>query len=95
MWRRGRPSPVKFRHSGILVALGPGIRLGAYEILSPRGRGGIGDVWRARDVKLQRDVAINRRHGYVEFDSDCGPARSAREESIDASASRRSASVWG
>jgi Tol biopolymer transport system component len=35
-----------------------GTRLGAYEILAPIGAGGMGEVYRARDAKLNRDVAI-------------------------------------
>ncbi len=40
------------------MALVAGDRLGAYEILGPLGAGGMGEVYRARDAKLQRDVAI-------------------------------------
>ena len=40
------------------MALEPGTRLGPYEILSPIGAGGMGEVYRARDSKLRRDVAI-------------------------------------
>jgi eukaryotic-like serine/threonine-protein kinase len=40
------------------VALTPGARLGAYEIVSALGAGGMGEVYRARDTRLERDVAI-------------------------------------
>ena len=40
------------------MALSAGTRLGPYEIQSPLGAGGMGEVYRARDTKLNRDVAI-------------------------------------
>ena len=40
------------------MPLVPGVRLGAYEIGSLIGSGGMGEVYRARDVRLGRDVAI-------------------------------------
>jgi len=40
------------------ASLVPGQRLGPYEILSPIGAGGMGKVYRARDTRLKRDVAI-------------------------------------
>src|SRR6476661_7126799 len=40
------------------MPLQPGTRLGAYEILAPLGAGGMGEVFRARDTRLDREVAI-------------------------------------
>ena len=40
------------------MPLTPGDKLGPYEILSPLGAGGMGEVYRARDPKLNREVAI-------------------------------------
>jgi hypothetical protein len=40
------------------MSLTGGTRLGSYEILAPIGAGGMGEVYRARDTKLERDVAI-------------------------------------
>jgi len=40
------------------MPLSAGEKLGPYEILAPLGAGGMGEVYRARDAKLNRDVAI-------------------------------------
>src|ERR1700693_788486 len=40
------------------MALQPGTRLGSFEVLDPLGKGGMGEVYRARDMRLGRDVAI-------------------------------------
>src|SRR5256712_8593460 len=40
------------------MSLSPGVRLGAYEILALVGAGGMGEIYRARDTRLDRTVAI-------------------------------------
>jgi serine/threonine-protein kinase len=52
------------------VPLAPGTRLGAYEILSLIGQGGMGEVYRARDGRLARDVAIKVLPSDVAADHD-------------------------
>ena len=41
-----------------MAALSPGARLGPYQILASIGAGGMGEVFRARDTRLDRDVAL-------------------------------------
>ena len=52
------------------MALVAGTKLGPYEILSPLGAGGMGEVYRARDPRLQRDVAIKVLPDFVSRDPD-------------------------
>src|SRR5215469_6435846 len=40
------------------MALAAGVKLGPYEIVAPIGAGGMGEVYKARDTRLDRDVAV-------------------------------------
>ena len=52
------------------MALSIGDRIGAYEILSLLGKGGMGEVSRARDSKLNRDVAVKVLPQALALDAD-------------------------
>ena len=52
------------------MALSPGQRLAQYEIVSPLGSGGMGEVYRARDLRLDREVAIKVMAEHVASDPD-------------------------
>ncbi|HTQ10199.1 MAG TPA: protein kinase, partial [Fimbriimonadaceae bacterium] len=66
--RREVESLLRFEHKGDTFmqqspwgqppGLAPGMRLGPYEVESPLGAGGMGEVWKARDSRLGRSVAI-------------------------------------
>lgn len=52
------------------MTLIPGTKLGPYEIQSPLGAGGMGEVYRARDIRLQREVAIKVLPAHLSDDSE-------------------------
>src|SRR6188508_2301526 len=52
------------------MTLGSGTRLGPYEIVGSLGAGGMGEVYRARDPKLNRDVAIKVLPALFAADAD-------------------------
>ena len=60
------------------MTLSRGSRLGPYEILAPIGAGGMGEVWRARDDRLGREVAIKTLPESLSADADAR-ARFTRE----------------
>ena len=66
------------------MTLPAGTRLGAFEILAPIGAGGMGEVYRARDVRLHREVAIKVLP--AEFSNDSGRLKRFEKEARGASA---------
>jgi serine/threonine protein kinase len=72
------PSALALAHiiRGKRLALTPGTRLGPYEILSASGAGGMGEVYKARDTRLDRTVAVK----VLPADMAADPERRARFE---------------
>jgi serine/threonine protein kinase/Tol biopolymer transport system component len=68
--RTSRRFVARLIHNRRLMSLTAGTRLGQYEILSPIGAGGMGEVFRARDTRLDRDVALKVLPDVVAADSD-------------------------
>src|SRR5215472_5129611 len=52
------------------MSLTSGTKLGPYEIIAPLGAGGMGEVYRARDPRLGRDVAIKILPSFLSRDPD-------------------------
>src|SRR5437899_2402803 len=81
---RGDSRLNRSRHRIRTMPLVPGARLGSYEIVGPIGAGGMGQVYRARDTKLGRTVAIKVVSDAFLSDSD-RIARFEREAKLLAS----------
>src|SRR5579863_279349 len=66
------------------MPLSAGDKLGAYEILAPIGAGGMGEVYRAKDTRLGRQVAIKVLPGHLAADSSA--RERLRREAVAAAA---------
>ena len=67
-----------------MMNIAPGSRLGPYEVVGPLGAGGMGEVYRARDARLGREVAIKVLP--AEVSADAGRLRRFEKEARAASA---------
>ena len=75
----GAPPPRPYNHA--TLSLTPGTRLGPYEVVSAIGAGGMGEVYRATDTKLKRQVAIKILPPSLAADHDRLGALSTRSRS--------------
>src|SRR4029077_8694854 len=66
------------------MALSAGTRLGPYEILAPIGAGGMGEVYKARDTRLGREVAIkvSKEHFSERFEREARAVASLNHPNI-------------
>ncbi len=77
------------------MALAPGGLVGPYSVTAPIGSGGMGEVWKARDTRLGRDVAIKVLPAVFSQDAD-RRARFEREARVLASLNHSNiASIYG
>lgn len=80
----GEACPACLMELGLATGLDSGTRLGPYEVVEPIGAGGMGQVYRARDERLKRDVAIKVLP--ASFSSDPDRLRRFEREAQSASA---------